>query len=333
MHLESVQELKKLATNKVIQNFIRPYSSNSSRNETLPIPPALGIHLSGKGNYKLAIHIPHKSHRELIQPVVEMAKGEINVQITGPVYPQTLVKQHHKRPLCIGISISHSDPLAGTGTLGCFVRKRGESELLILSNNHVLANTNNAQIGDAIIQPAREDYGKEDTDQIASLKEFVPLKTGEMNFIDAATATVKNTAVGQISELSGICFLKGFYNQQEFDNVGDDDSHEFMVAKVGRRTGYTLGKIIDYDMDYVRVPYNQELNNCIFNNIITIEGDGNKAFSRRGDSGSIIVDQDGYAIGLLFAGTDIGGSNGCGITYAIPISEVLQELDLELALT
>ncbi|MBH8563830.1 hypothetical protein I8748_16805 [Nostoc sp. CENA67] len=262
-----------------------------------------------------------------------MAKGEINVQITGPVYPQTLVKQHYKRPLCIGISISHSDPLAGTGTLGCFVRKRGESELLILSNNHVLANTNNAQIGDAIIQPAREDDGKEDTDQIASLKEFVPLKTGEMNFIDAATATVKNTAVGQISELSGICSLKGFYNQQEFENVVDDDSHEFMVAKVGRRTGLTWGQIIDYDMDYVPVPYNRELNNCIFNNLITIEGNGNKAFSRRGDSGSIIVDQDGYAIGLLFAGTDMGGGNGCGITYAIPISEVLKELDLELALT
>ena len=48
-----------------------------------------------------------------------------------------------------------------------------------------------------------------------------------------------------------------------------------------------------------------------------------KAFSDAGDSGSLIVDDQLRAIGLLFAGGDEGGSNKKGLTYANPIEQVL----------
>lgn len=329
MRLESVKELKESATQLVARQLIRAYSSLPDSSRELRFPPALGIHPSGKGDYQLAVHIRDKSYLSLIQPVLDLAREEIDVQITGNVYPQSIERQdYYKRPLCIGISISHSHWLARAGTLGCFVRKRGQSDLLILSNNHILANKNNAQIGDPIIQPAREDNGNQDTDEIASLEKFVSIRTEEMNFVDAAIALVKNAEVENPSELRGIGSLRGFYNKQELE-----DSEEFTVAKVGRKTGETWGRINALEVASFSMDYSNDLKNCRFNSVIAIEGTGNKAFSQPGDSGSIIVNKYGYAVALLFAGSDIGGKNNCGLTYAIPIDLVLDELEIELALT
>jgi hypothetical protein len=55
-------------------------------------------------------------------------------------------------------------------------------------------------------------------------------------------------------------------------------------------------------------------------------------FSAAGDSGSLIVGRDRRAVALLFAGSDQGGANGRGLTYANPIHSVLQRMNIELAL-
>jgi len=52
------------------------------------------------------------------------------------------------------------------------------------------------------------------------------------------------------------------------------------------------------------------------NSQIEIEGDGDDLFSQDGDSGSLIVNSHRLAVALLFAGSDLGGSNGKGLTYA-----------------
>jgi len=43
------------------------------------------------------------------------------------------------------------------------------------------------------------------------------------------------------------------------------------------------------------------------------------------------VDPEGHAVGLLFAGSTRGGSNGKGETYLNPIDRVLGELNARLA--
>jgi hypothetical protein len=63
---------------------------------------------------------------------------------------------------------------------------------------------------------------------------------------------------------------------------------------------------------------------------LEIEGAAADAFSAGGDSGSLIVDEDHKAVALLFAGGDVGGANGKGLTYANPIRAVLDALKLEL---
>ena len=70
------------------------------------------------------------------------------------------------RPAPGGVSVGHYQVTAGT--LGCVVRDKVSRERLILSNNHVLANSNDASPGDPVFdqvsgqpefeKPSAEDY-------------------------------------------------------------------------------------------------------------------------------------------------------------------------------
>jgi hypothetical protein len=102
------------------------------------------------------------------------------------------------------------------------------------------------------------------------------------------------------------------------------------VAKVGRTTGLTHGRVTAFELDNVVVGY--DLGNLRFDNQIEIEGAEAGPFSQGGDSGSVIVDEELKAVALLFAGGDQGGTNGQGLTYASPIHKVLEVLAVELAL-
>ena len=73
-----------------------------------------------------------------------------------------------------GVSIGHYQVTAGT--IGALVYDRSTGEPLILSNNHVLANSNRAQIGDAILQPGTTDHGQRPDDVVAKLHRFEMLR-------------------------------------------------------------------------------------------------------------------------------------------------------------
>ena len=80
------------------------------------------------------------------------------------------------RPAPGGYSVGHKNITAGTlGT--CVYDRLGDpgdaigipSKYYILSNNHVLANSNNGQVGDSILQPGPFDGGTDPADRIARL--------------------------------------------------------------------------------------------------------------------------------------------------------------------
>lgn len=72
-----------------------------------------------------------------------------------------------------GVTIGHY--LVTAGTFGVLVYDRYTGEPLILSNNHVLANSNDAMINDPILQPAATDGGKNPQDAVARLYRYMPL--------------------------------------------------------------------------------------------------------------------------------------------------------------
>ncbi len=73
-----------------------------------------------------------------------------------------------------GVSIGHYKVTAGT--LGAIVFDKNTGEPLILSNNHVLANSNEAEIGDVILQPGPTDHGLKPDDVVAKLHRFELLR-------------------------------------------------------------------------------------------------------------------------------------------------------------
>ena len=223
------------------------------------------------------------------------------------------------------MSVGHCKITAGT--IGCFVRgltPKDARVVMILSNNHVLANENRAKPGDAILQPGRVDSGANPADQVATLTRFIRLKKTGANLVDAAVAALDAGIEYNARALTG---LGG-----SLAGVGEPFLDEGTpVGKVGRTTATTSGKVIAFELDNVYVHY--DIGDLQFDNQVEIEGAGDDPFSQGGDSGSLIVDADRKAVALLFAGGDLGGSNGKGLTYANPIAAVLQALKVELLFT
>jgi hypothetical protein len=154
---------------------------------------------------------------------------------------------------------------------------------------------------------------------VAKLKAFASLKKRGINLVDCATAVVDDGISFDPAKLRGIGALTGAAE------LLPENDH---VAKVGRTTGTTRGKITAFDLDNVVVGY--DLGDLRFDNQIEIEGAGAKAFSDGGDSGSLIVNSERQGVALLFAGTDEGGTNGKGVTYANPLNAVLSVMEVTL---
>lgn len=100
------------------------------------------------------------------------------------------------------------------------------------------------------------------------------------------------------------------------------------MAKLGRSTGLTRGRVTAIELDKVIVRF--DLGFLRFDNQFEVEGAGDAPFSRGRDSGSLVVDSDRRAVGLLFAGGTVGGTNGQGLTFVNPIRAVLDVLKFDL---
>jgi len=283
---------------------------------------ALGIaEGEGKSDFRLAVRLQRKSLADddaILERLGASAKGEIDVKYVGKVSRQnTPWYQTRQRPLLIGCSIGHVDITAGT--LGAFPVHNATGQRVNLSNNHVLANEDMAHPGDDIIQPGDYDNGTGSADHCGSLLDFIKFTT-HGNLVDAAIASIDSAIDFDETKLKGIGHLRGVISNPI--RPGDE------VMKVGRTTGVTSGIVTAVELDDIVVDF--DIGALSFDNQIEIEGAGPNAFSAGGDSGSLIVNSEQLACGLLFAGGDTGGSNGMGYTYANDINNVLRELDLSL---
>lgn len=332
MELASARELKAALRRSVIASMassfaLKTLGMQAGPTSAMPAAPptiALGVaRASGRKNqYLLAVRIQKREleNSSQVDAIKKQAKGEVDVQYIGIPTKRAAAPwtQKHVRPLKIGCSIGHFKITAGT--LGAFVKSRDDGSVLILSNNHVLANENKARKGDAILQPGAFDGGVDPSDEVGELLRFARLKRAGANLVDGAVATVDPGIEYDPRTITGIGKLAGI------DSAPLADA----VRKVGRTTARTSGRITAFDVDDVVVSYDMGL--LRFNNQFEIEGPGDKAFSQGGDSGSLIVNSERRAVGLLFAGGDHGGANGKGLTYANPIQAVFDALKVDLFL-
>ncbi|NLU10304.1 MAG: hypothetical protein GXW90_05075 [Tepidanaerobacter acetatoxydans] len=247
------------------------------------------------------------------------------------------------RPAKPGMSIGHYKITAGT--FGALVEDQKTGKPLILSNNHVLANATDgtdgkSAIGDAVLQPGAYDGGTS-SDVIAYLERFVPLvkssgashcaiangfeklinsilkivkpdyqinfikRTSSKNMVDAAVASpIKAEYVA--SEIVGLGEITGI----EEPKIGAT------VQKSGRTTGVTTGQIKAINV-VTKVILSPKEEAVFYEQILA------SPMAKPGDSGSIVVNDEMKAIGLLFAGSNQA-------TLINPITNVLKLLQIKL---
>lgn len=306
------RRLRTVATRASLPTAARAVALSALPETKKPTAMALGVRRVGK-TYRLAVRLHHAfpGANSLLEEIRARAKGEIDVRVIGRVVKQVPWHQKRNRPLRIGGSVGHLKVTAGT--LGCFVSDGGREDL-ILSNNHVLANENHAAKGDSIVQPGKVDGGNGHRDRVARLEKFVRLKTTRPNVLDCATARLEEDLEYYFDWLEGLGPIAGI-------RQGPLDEDE-PVFKVGRTTGLTEGVISALEVDDLEVEYDD--GDLRFDDQLEIAPAGNEPFSLGGDSGSLIVDGDRKAVGLLFAGNDEDA------TYANPIQSVLDALGVSL---
>jgi hypothetical protein len=216
------------------------------------------------------------------------------VKLTGMFVAYDDPTARFPRPVPIGVSTGHPDITAGT--IGCKVTDG--TNFYALSNNHIYANENAASYGDNVLQPGPYDGGQNPADAIGTLFEFVPIDfSGGENYVDAAIALSSDSNLGCSTPADGY----GIPNSTtESASVGQN------VQKYGRTTGWTHGQVAELNVTVevcyeTRGPFRCVKSARFVDQISITPG----SFSDGGDSGSLIVTDDGFKnpVGLLFAGS------------------------------
>lgn len=252
-----------------------------------------------------------------------------------------VIRTDRHRPAQPGLSLGHYRVTAGT--FGLLVRDRATGEPLILSNNHVIANSNDAEVGDPVLQPGPADGGEQDSDVIATLQRFCSIEfaveppscniAGTMvkwantlaraigsrhrlqaykvnpqatNLVDAAVAAPLDPDLVE-GEVLGIGLVEGTRTA----------SLGMGVRKSGRTTELTTGTVTVIDAT-VTIGYGPSKRARFEGQIVTTP------MSEPGDSGSALIESGSQrAVGLLFAGSTQA-------TIHNPMEAVIDCLDIEI---
>lgn len=271
---------------------------------------------------------------ELVPREIEGEKTD--VVVTGRFFAREFTGKN--RPCPGGFSVGHGDVSAGT--LGIWVHKNGAR--YILSNNHVLANSNEASSGDKIRQPGRADGGQ-DSDLIGHLREYVTINTddgdtpgGCANLPDIpwpwkgkpknVEQPFPNLVDAALAEEWGNGYHPEIYQLGRPTTIRPAVLDE-AVTKSGRTTEVTKGKVEATDLS-VRVDYRRFI--ALFEDQLLIHPRTTGGpFSQGGDSGSAILSEDkGALVGLLFAGGTM--EDGTDVTIACKIEHVQRLLGFSL---
>lgn len=221
------------------------------------------------------------------------------------------------RPVPIGVSTGHPDITAGT--IACRV-KDTQGNVFALSNNHVYANSNEATIGDNVLQPGSYDGGVDPDDAIGVLYDYDEISFTEDNEMDAAIALSSTGYLGTSTPSAD-----GYGTPS---TTTAEASVGLKVQKYGRTTGWTFGEVetinTTIDVCYETRGRFRCVKSARFVDQIAITPG---TFSDGGDSGSLIVTDDENnnknPVGLLFAGSSTH-------TIANPIDVVLTRFDVTI---
>jgi hypothetical protein len=291
--------------------------------------------ISSSGLYQAPGAVPTKSDGSggtttttVTVNAVSQANPNASGSATVTVFPPN--KQSQAIPIKLGSTGGNANDFTTSvstitccgGTLGSLVA-RGANQY-ILSNNHVLAKSDAAMVGDSITHPGLPDNQCRAATTVAHLTQFFNLENGPTPKVDAAIAQVVSGAVDSTGNilLLGATATNGIPDPgAPHGGAGVAPTVSRAVAKSGRTTGLTCSTIqainTTTSIKYSRSCGGSTSFTTTFTNQIVVAGG---SFSAAGDSGSLIVTKDtADPVALLYAGSDTN-------TVGNPIADVLNAL-------
>jgi len=285
------------------------------------------------------------SKREIIPKKINGVETDV-IEVGGIPKALTTRRTGKWRPAPGGVSVGHVNVTAGT--LGMKIQQGDKA--YILSNNHVLAHENKAEIGDPILQPGAYDGGTI-LDKIGTLAKFVPIEVAggsDCPFFNIVCTGLNGLAdfgcfIGKLLGLKFLCRKTRINPTVQVENIVDcalaevashDVTFEILgygepapaliapqvnmnVKKSGRTTELTEGIITSINAT-VQVMMTDGI--AIFTDQIIMT-----KMLEGGDSGSVLLNKNNGLVGLCFAGSDT-------MSIANKMTNVFAELGIEVKL-
>ncbi|KEH98757.1 trypsin-like serine protease [Clostridium botulinum] len=236
-----------------------------------------------------------------LNDIIPVCYKGLETDVVESGYLRSIKLTKRIRPVLGGYCIGPAAKIGG-GSMGCVVTDNHDN--YILSCNHVLVGDNEVPIGSPILQPSIFDGGKSPKDIVGSLSEFVPIKAGGENYVDCAMARILNNknvspSIALVGNPRGVVKAK---------------LHED-VKKVGKTTELTTGKVTIVNATAKIQIQGKE---TVFKDQI-----GTTRMSDAGDSGSVLLNQHNYVLGLAVF-------DGEGITVYNSFQRVLNSMHVLL---
>ena len=273
---------------------------------------AIRVHVQKKGG---RIPADQRVPSEIDGIVTDVLERTYELQVAEQAIDVTaMADTTHYATLQGGVSMGPSRVIGGSifaGTLGAIVVDNTTNAHAALTNFHVACVDAGWHAGDRMVQPSRIDTGTVPADEFGQIARATLSANvdGAVIAIDAGRANA--CTIAEIGNVAGT----------KVATLGAN------VRKRGRTTGLTFGSI-DGIAASVNVNYGPSIGTRLLSNQVSVRADTtrNPLFSDHGDSGSVIVDDQGFVVALLFAGSGTS-------TIGNPIAAVLAELNISMCVT
>lgn len=313
MNLAAARDLKQHIAEGIAQSPMKPFV-------------AVGISVTSRpGNYRVAILLRSHSDRRFLEDrrmraLLRSAGHHVDVEVMGEVVRSSGPgHQPEESTLAIGASVGHFT--GGDGSLGFFAVERTTGRIGLVSCNHVIALADRGADGDGVISPSGSNGGRAPRSRVATLDGRYPRLGGEgPKLADCAFAFLDD----------GVRYDAASVDGGRLVATPATVAEQTEVTKIGCMTGARNGVVIKIEVDNIPVRYGEI--KTFFNNVIQIGSTSPARFAAQGDSGALVYTTRTFQpAGLLFAASDAGGPYNAGWAWAHPIGDVMQALDLEIA--
>jgi hypothetical protein len=271
-----------------------------------------------KGSQRFLNKLP-KTVADVPVVVRVMGKVKVTLQPAMAASNSSYFFERNGRIACGGSVAPSREDYAGT--LGAFAT--GPGGTFALSNNHVFAACNHTPVDMPILAPATMDArpNRSAPREVCRFCDMFELRSGIPALVNPISL---DAAVGKVEDVSRISSWQGD-DTDGYDTPKDvvAPTSGLRVKKFGRTTGLTKGTIEAFVPTPWVLPYKSRrfTSEVWFTDTWTVRGDAGEPFAMPGDSGSLIVTEDGsQAVGLVFA-----VNNRSQYAIFCPIADVLAQ--------